>query len=282
MKGEIEIGGQRFSRLTVIKSAGINKHRFRIWLCRCDCGNEVVVTGNSLRVGRTKSCGCYRIEKASVSIDMAGQRFNRLLVLSKYKVINESTYWTCICDCGTVKNVSRTALLNGTESCGCFRKEQVLKALTKHGLSNHPLMGVWGSIRNGCHNKKDGGNKDYGGRGVKMCKEWRFNFKKFYDWCMINGWKEGLEIDKDIKGDGLLYSPETCSVVTPKENNMHRRNSIYLTHNGETKTISEWCEAHGLRYGTIHARYKRGSKNPLELPSKHPHKKSVFIPKTTQ
>jgi len=57
--------GQRFTRLTVIEEAGINKQRNYLWKCRCDCGNINIVNGSDLRGGRSKSCGCLAIDKAT-------------------------------------------------------------------------------------------------------------------------------------------------------------------------------------------------------------------------
>lgn len=65
MGKKIDLTGQSFGRLVVIKEAGRNKFGHVMWLCKCDCGNEVSVNGNSLRRGFTISCGCYQRELAS-------------------------------------------------------------------------------------------------------------------------------------------------------------------------------------------------------------------------
>lgn len=57
--------GQRFNRLTVIEEAGRSKDRKILWLCRCDCGAEVTVSGKRLRNGESKSCGCLKAEKVA-------------------------------------------------------------------------------------------------------------------------------------------------------------------------------------------------------------------------
>ena len=54
--------GMRFGMLTVIKKSE-SKNKRATWLCRCDCGKEVIVKGNSLLNGNTRSCGCLRKEK---------------------------------------------------------------------------------------------------------------------------------------------------------------------------------------------------------------------------
>lgn len=59
----IDIIGKRFGRLTVIESAGLDKYNNVLWKCQCDCGNQIVVNGASLRNGRTNSCGCLKLER---------------------------------------------------------------------------------------------------------------------------------------------------------------------------------------------------------------------------
>lgn len=56
----IDLIGQRFGRLTVIRRDGANKNGSATWLCKCDCGNVKVVSGRDLINGDTKSCGCSR------------------------------------------------------------------------------------------------------------------------------------------------------------------------------------------------------------------------------
>ncbi len=56
-----DIRGQRFSRLTIVQYAG-RCRRDSLWLCSCDCGSDVKVTGSNLRSGNRKSCGCLKKE----------------------------------------------------------------------------------------------------------------------------------------------------------------------------------------------------------------------------
>jgi len=63
MGSRIEMVGKRFNRLTVIKENGRSKQKCIRWECYCDCGNILIIDGNSLRNGNTKSCGCLNIEK---------------------------------------------------------------------------------------------------------------------------------------------------------------------------------------------------------------------------
>ena len=68
-----DITGQVFSYLTVIKRFGSNKGGNATWLCACKCGIEVVVLGNELRNGHTKSCGCYGAEARKISLTTHGK-----------------------------------------------------------------------------------------------------------------------------------------------------------------------------------------------------------------
>lgn len=126
----VDITGQRFGRLMVIDRAGSKKNRM-YWNCVCDCGNEVIVSGFSLRQGSSRSCGCLQREMASSANikDITGQRFGRLTVLYPYtgKRKSHDMLWVCKCDCGQITEVCTTALRHGdTKSCGCYRKEIAL------------------------------------------------------------------------------------------------------------------------------------------------------------
>lgn len=56
------IAGEKFGRLTPIEVVDIDKYYNKLWLCRCDCGNEIIVRQNCLKSGNTRSCGCLNDE----------------------------------------------------------------------------------------------------------------------------------------------------------------------------------------------------------------------------
>ena len=62
----IDLTGQRFGRLTVVERAKNTKSKKVRWICQCKCGNVVVVLGDSLRTGKSKSCGCLQKEIAAM------------------------------------------------------------------------------------------------------------------------------------------------------------------------------------------------------------------------
>jgi len=99
-----------------------------------------------------------------------------------------------------------------------------------HGLSKrnavHPLYWVWRSMISRCHNPNDTIYRNYGAIGIKVCDEWRNDIKVFYNWAIGNGYKKGLELDKDKLAStkpGKLYSPKYCSFITHAENNQNKK-----------------------------------------------------------
>lgn len=121
-----------------------------------------------------------------------------------------------------------------------------------HGFSmTHPkLFGIWETMRSRCNNPNRERYGDYGGRGIEVCDEWNLSAESFCEWALANGYKDGLQIDR-IDNNGN-YEPSNCRFVTPKENSRNRRNTVFLTVNGETRCVSEWCETIGVSPFTIY------------------------------
>ena len=125
MGRKIDLTGQVFGKLTVLEEAQErNKSGSVCWICQCECGNIVIVSGDNLRRNHTKSCGCQRKESAQARVvDLTGQRFGMITVKKKavnpYK--NRHTYWLCDCDCGKTNIlIDGESLKAGrTKSCGC-------------------------------------------------------------------------------------------------------------------------------------------------------------------
>jgi hypothetical protein len=98
--------------------------------CKCDCGNEKIITLKSFRYGKVKSCGC--LSSKSKIKDITGQRFGKL-VAKEYtgRTRNHSAVWLCQCDCGNIVKVKANALSSGAiQSCGCLRSEVRIHNLT--------------------------------------------------------------------------------------------------------------------------------------------------------
>lgn len=121
MPKKIDLTGQRFGKLTVIKESAERKGGRVCWECQCDCGNVVVVKGLSLKNGDTKSCGCLRTD------DEIGKRYGKWTVIERGSNLGRRARWLCECDCGTRELVLASNLRNGTsKSCGCQNKNDLV------------------------------------------------------------------------------------------------------------------------------------------------------------
>ncbi len=190
----------------------------------------------------------------------AGWRVGMLTVLYRGDSRGKSTYWVCRCDCGTIKEVAASTLKPGnTASCGCHRRKvsaELARNLSlTHGKSRTLLYRVWQSLRDRCNNSQAQAYAGYGARGITVCREWE-DFTVFESWATLSGYKHGLTIDRVDNDKG--YSPDNCRWTTMAQQNNNRRSSVYLTHNGETKTIADWSRGTGLNRHTIHSRLRAG------------------------
>lgn len=253
-----DISGQRFGKLVVLRRYGYtnSKRKLILWLCRCDCGNEVLRTAPHLRQNENPSCGKCRLIKDS---DYVGKQFGYWTVISAAKPKNRKKSYLCECKCGNRKIVNADTLKLGTsKSCGCFQKDLTSKRETTHGMTGTRIYGIYHNMKNRCCNPNDGRYKDYGGRGITVCKDWlgEHGFENFYKWSIDNGYTEELTIDR-INVDGN-YSPSNCRWTTNAEQANNRRNCIYFTFFGVTKNLKEWCGCIGESYNKMYGRYSRG------------------------
>lgn len=93
----------------------------------------------------------------------------------------------------------------------------------RHYCSNSKLYTVWKSMLSRCENPKAKDFYRYGGRGIKVYADWH-NVKSFIDWCLSNGYKEGLQLDRIYNDKD--YCPDNCRFVTPKDNMKNRHNTL--------------------------------------------------------
>ena len=210
-------------------------------------------------------------------IDLTGQTINRLIVIREYGRDKQGkVLWLCRClgkngdDCGNEVVVTVDHLRSGhTQSCGCLKRERS----TTHGCSYEPWYPTYHTMMQRCghwEGTSEQHRRNYLDRGIEVCSEWRESPRAFGDWLLSHGWRNGLQIDRIDNDKG--YSPENCRVVTSKENNNNRRDTLRMD---DGTPIAMFCTSIGVKtregekvtrkYDRIRRMWGRGHKIHPEL-----------------
>lgn len=162
-----------------------------------------------------------------------------------------SKSYLCKCPCGKVKEIRASVLFRGrSRSCGKC-------GLRGDGRSKDKLNNVWSGMLERCRNPRSDSWKDYGGRGITVCDEWKI-YDGFRDWALANGYSPELQIDRRNNNEG--YCPANCRWVTPILNQQNTRANRILTAFGESKCASEWVRDQRcvVCRNTLHYRLETG------------------------
>lgn len=205
----------------------------------------------------------------AVRDDLQGRRFGRLTVINRSpRKDGHTSWWICKCDCGNIKEVRGTSLKNGnTKSCGCYRSECGVKhgkeMMTKHGWYGTRLYSIYRGVIDRCENPSCPQYYNYGGRGIKICEEWRKSPQAFCEWAVANGYSTGLTLDR-VNTDGD-YEPSNCRWITIEEQQVNKRNNVRITFNGKTQCVAEWAREFGVKKHRLYQRIKAGWTDPQEI-----------------
>ena len=106
------------------------------------------------------------------------------------------------------------------------------------------LYSIWNTCRKRTCNPKNKDYPHYGGRGIRMCKEWLEDFDVFCEWAMAHGYRNDLTLDRVNNNKG--YEPGNVRWISRKAQARNRTTNTYLKVNGKTKPMVEWCEIYGI------------------------------------
>ena len=183
IKNRSDISKQQFGLLTAVRFDHMDEKYKPYWLFECKCGNQKVLSINSVKWGRVRSCGCLA-EKHITELnrqDITGVQFDRLTAIRPMdeRDASGSVIWECKCECENIVKISVNTLRSGrVHSCGCKYKEtrsECTKA--RKDIADHT------SISSLVSSKKTKVNNTSGHTGVyydKRSEKWNayINFKK--------------------------------------------------------------------------------------------------------
>jgi hypothetical protein len=200
---------------------------------------------------------------------LAGQRFNKLLVSGSTTVVSGVTHFVCVCDCGTETLATPASLLNGhKKSCGCLRVDACLSRST-HGAAKGgvltPEYRSWQSMINRCENTRDRAWPSYGGRGIKVCPEWRESFEVFLQHM---GTRPGPRHSIERSNNDGNYEPSNCCWATKKTQARNRRSTKTVEFRGKHMSLAAACEEAGVNYDAAKYRVNVGKPFNIEIRAK--------------
>ena len=217
-----------------------------IYECQCTlCGRKFTQDIYSIRYRKNKNCGCD-----FKKFHLENQKFGTLLVKKSLKANNHGEMlWECLCDCGE-KVIRRSYYLMHHKNPTCNKCYRInISNRQKINIYSQKLYNAYKNMRTRATNKKQDIYNRYINRNITICDEWKNSYKAFEKWALENGYKDGLTIDR-IDNNGN-YEPSNCRWVDQVVQANNRRTNVYLTYNGETKTMANWSRELNIKYDFI-------------------------------
>jgi len=208
---------------------------------------------STLRSRRSRSPASPVIENA-MTLDLTGQAFERLTVI---EIVSRGhdTLWRCRCECGQETTASTSDLRRGRrKSCGCLRLEKAIThGQTRHGRKPREYA-AWEQMFQRCENSRNDRYRHYGGRGIRVCEQWRDYAAFFSD---VGPCPDGYSLDR-INNDGN-YEPGNVRWATWAEQRRNTSKNHRVTFQGETLCLADWAKRLGFKHQScLTRRLQRG------------------------
>lgn len=200
--------------------------------------------------------------------------FGRLTAISVLPPLRagDGMRWVCRCACGA-ECIVKTRLLtykHGTRSCGCILREKNRSrpnrnsTNVRHGHTARKTSteySTWSSMRQRCSNPKHVSYKNYGAKGVTVCREWEESFDQFFN--DMGERPAGKTLDRI--DNNLGYTPENCRWASNEEQAMNRRSATPVIAFGVKRTCRETSATFGVPERTLYRWSKGGTVDVASL-----------------
>lgn len=205
-------------------------------------------------------------------LDLTGQKFGCLTVIKQAgttqrvsprtgKLIAHKALWLVQCVCGKRLVRSSPSLRSKhrpqVKSCGCMHGKTIVAGKGSHGMTKHPAWGSWSAMRSRCENPHDKDWKNYGARGITVCKRWSQSFPAFWQ-DMGATWAPRLTLGRI--DNNKEYSKKNCRWETSMQQANNKRCSVLIPTPKGTMTVAMAARAYKLSPGTVYQRLARGWK----------------------
>lgn len=164
-------------------------------------------------------------------MDLSGKMFGYLTVLrpGPTQPHGKPAKWYAQCTCGVFVLVSSDGWTRKNRppsplSCGCQTRsiQSAMSSLATHRMSKHPAYAVWRSMLDRCRLPTHQAWRNYGARGIRVCRRWQ-KFENFW-YDMGSSYRQGLTLERRDNDKG--YSLKNCYWATYAQQAQNRRNML--------------------------------------------------------
>lgn len=210
-------------------------------------------------------------------LNLTGQRFYKLLVVSAFAMRNNQAFWLCKCDCGqwVVRQTTKLRTATYDQSCGCVALSRRIASVATHGATRGqvriPEYYVYTSAKQRCVTPTNRQFSNYGGRGIE------FRFESFEEFFAEVGSRPSRSHSLDRIDNNGHYEKGNLRWATHVEQNENRRDSRHLEWQGESLSIGKWADRLQVSRATLWSRLRHGwsTEQILTTPTEGRHRKRV-------
>jgi hypothetical protein len=161
--------------------------------------------------------------------------------------------WRLVCDCGKECVKVASAVRNGhTKSCGCLAHSGISNF--RHGKRRSHVYNVWCNMKARCNNQQNPAYQNYGGRGIKVSPSWQV----FENFARDVGDPPSPKHTLDRIDNNGDYEPSNVRWASRYVQSRNNRNNVFVTIDGITKCLYDWCNEYGISAGAVYRRLSKG------------------------